>query len=105
MSTSSDQQPPAEAPAPVAFAATPERERFLRRLVPALLIVGSVLLVVFESTLTLLAGVVLLLAAVVAGVVMIAEPGFLTADDEPDHADAHPAPAEAAATSPVNTDA
>jgi hypothetical protein len=75
-------EPQASAPTAVPFAASPERQRFMRRLTPTLLVVGAVLLVVFESTITLLLGVTLLLSAVVSGVFMIAEPGFLAADDE-----------------------
>ncbi|MDQ8046897.1 MAG: hypothetical protein AAGC46_18555 [Solirubrobacteraceae bacterium] len=63
-------------------AMSPERQRLLRRLTPTLLVVGAIVLVVFESTVTLFLGVVLLLAAVACGVVMIAEPGFLAGDDD-----------------------
>lgn len=68
--------------AAVPHAATPERQRFMRRLTPALLTVGAIVLVVFDSTFTLLLGVILLLSAVVSGVLMIAEPGFLAGDDD-----------------------
>ncbi|MGX6448120.1 hypothetical protein ACVU7I_08665, partial [Patulibacter sp. S7RM1-6] len=59
---------------------SPGRERWLRRLVPALLVVGVLLMVVFDRTLTLLVGVVLLLAFVVCGTFLIAAPGFLDGD-------------------------
>lgn len=79
---------------------SPERIRLLRRLVPALLLVGTVLLVGFEATVTLFVGVVLLLAAVACGVAMIAEPGFLAADADAEagaepsgHVGSAPAPA------------
>lgn len=53
------------------------RMRFL-----LLFVVGAFLLVVFESTFTLFAGIVLLLAAIVYGVFTIASPAFLSAADD-----------------------
>lgn len=59
---------------------SPARERRLRRVTPVLLVVGVLLMVVFDRTLTLLAGVALMLAFVVCGTFLIAAPGFLDGD-------------------------
>lgn len=48
----------------------------------ALFALGAALLFLWEYTLTILLGVALQLAAVVLGVFTIAEPGFLSGDDE-----------------------
>jgi hypothetical protein len=48
--------------------------------VPVLLIVGVLVMVAFDATITLLIGIVLMLAFVVCGAFLIASPGFLDAD-------------------------
>jgi Ca2+/Na+ antiporter len=53
------------------------RVRFL-----LLFVVGAFLLVSFNNTFTLLAGIALLLAGIVYGVFTIASPAFLSADDD-----------------------
>jgi hypothetical protein len=53
-------------------------------LTPALLVAGLALLVPFTATVTLALGVACLLAFVACGVFLIAEPGFLEADRDPD---------------------
>jgi hypothetical protein len=58
--------------------------RALGRLTPALLVVGLALLVPFKATVTLALGVACLLAFVACGVFLIAEPGFLAGDRDPD---------------------
>lgn len=68
---------------------SPARVRLLRRLVPGLLVVGVLLMVVFDHPLTLLAGVACMLAFVGCGWFLVADPeGFLdhdagTGEDDP----------------------
>jgi hypothetical protein len=46
-----------------------------------LFVVGGLTLFIFDSTVTLAAGVVLLLAAIVSGVFAVASPEFLAEED------------------------
>ena len=66
----------------------PARVRLLRRLVPVLLVLGVLLMVVFDHTLTLMAGIACMLAFVACGWFLVADPGgFLDHDagaGEPD---------------------
>jgi hypothetical protein len=56
----------------------------LRRICPALLVLGIALMLPFDATLTLIAGVACLVGFVVTGVFLIATPEFLSGDeDEP----------------------
>jgi energy-converting hydrogenase Eha subunit E len=60
---------------------SPARVRSLRRLVPALLVIGVLLMVAFDHTLTLMAGIACMLASVVCGWFLVADPdGFLDHD-------------------------
>lgn len=54
----------------------------LRRLCPALLVVGVGLLIPFETPITLALGVAALLGFVVSGVFLVASPDFIDADEE-----------------------
>lgn len=68
---------------------SPARVRLLRRLVPVLLVLGVLLMVVFDHPLTLMAGIALLLAFVVCGWFLVAQPdGFL--DRDADEGDGEP---------------
>jgi hypothetical protein len=58
--------------------------RTLSRLTPVLLVAGLGLLMPFKATVTLALGVACLLAFVACGVFLIAEPGFLEGDGDPD---------------------
>jgi nitrogen fixation-related uncharacterized protein len=65
------------------------RVRLLRRLVPVLLVLGVLLMVVFDRTLTLMAGIALMLAFVACGWFLVANPdGFLDHDADDPGADA-----------------
>lgn len=60
---------------------SPARARLLRRLVPVLLVVGVLLMVVFDHTLTLMAGIACMLGFVACGWFLVADPdGFLDHD-------------------------
>lgn len=48
----------------------------------AVFVLGAAVMFIFDSTLTLLAGVILQTAAIVLGVFAIATPEFLSGDDE-----------------------
>ena len=50
----------------------------------ACLVVGSLLMVLFEAWVTRALGVIALFAFIVSGVFVIADPAFLAADDEGD---------------------
>lgn len=65
---------------------TSKQVRRLRRLTPALLAAGVVLMIAFDATAPLLAGMTLMLAAVIGAAFMIAEPGFLAGDTPRDAA-------------------
>ena len=52
----------------------------LRRICPALLVIGVAVMVPFDATLTLIAGVACLTGFVVTGLFLIASPEFLGAD-------------------------
>ena len=54
----------------------------MRLLVPSLFVLGVVLMVPFESTITRVLGVAALIAFVVCGVFAIATPEFLARDDD-----------------------
>ena len=54
----------------------------LRRLWPFLLLIGVVLMVPFDATVTRVLGVAALLAFVVCGVFVIATPEYLQRDDD-----------------------
>jgi hypothetical protein len=54
----------------------------LRRLWPALLVVGLALMIPFEATITRILGVACLLAFVVVGLFLIADPRLLAQDDD-----------------------
>jgi Na+-transporting methylmalonyl-CoA/oxaloacetate decarboxylase beta subunit len=54
----------------------------LRRLCPALLVLGVGLMIPFETPITLLLGVAALLGFVVSGVFLVASPDFLDADQD-----------------------
>jgi uncharacterized membrane protein YkgB len=56
----------------------------LRRLWPALLVIGVALMVPFQATITLALGVACLVGFVVTGVFLIATPEFLGRDDASD---------------------
>jgi UPF0716 family protein affecting phage T7 exclusion len=64
---------------------SPSRIRILRRVTPALFLVGMAVMVAFDRWFTLLAGVALMFAFVVCGAFLIADPGrFLDRDAEED---------------------
>jgi hypothetical protein len=50
----------------------------------ACFVVGVVLMVGFEATLTRVLGVALLFAFIVSGVFLVADPGFLAAEEDAD---------------------
>jgi hypothetical protein len=56
----------------------------LRRLCPALLVLGVVLMIPFETTLTRIAGVACLVGFVVTGLFLVATPEFLGRDEGSD---------------------
>jgi hypothetical protein len=56
----------------------------LRRLSPALLVIGVALMVPFEAALTLILGVACLAGFVVTGLFLIATPEFLGREDDDD---------------------
>ncbi|MEK6276857.1 MAG: hypothetical protein AABM29_02440 [Actinomycetota bacterium] len=58
------------------------RRSRIRLLVPVALLLGVALMIPFEATITRVLGVTALLAFIVAGVFAIAEPGFLSEDEE-----------------------
>lgn len=55
-------------------------------LVAVAFVIGVGLMVPFEATITRVLGVAFLVAFIVAGVFLIAEPGFLSADEDSDPA-------------------
>jgi hypothetical protein len=54
----------------------------LRLLIPVSLLLGVALMVPFETTITRVLGVTFLVVFIVAGAFAIAEPGFLSEDEE-----------------------
>ncbi|MFA4927267.1 MAG: hypothetical protein WC558_02035 [Patulibacter sp.] len=72
---------------------SPARVRTLRRITPALFLLGMAVMVAFDRWFTLLAGVGLMLAFVACGVFLIADPGgFLDRDADEDDGGAAKAP-------------
>ena len=69
----------AERPSPPA----PRRRRPLTAFMLGSLAVGLVLMLVFESAITLTLGVAAMFAFIVSGVFVIADPAFLNQDEEP----------------------
>ena len=53
----------------------------LRRLTPALLVLGLALMLPFKSTVPLVLGIACMFGFIVCGVFLIADPAFLEADD------------------------
>lgn len=72
---------------------SPARARTLRRVVPALFLLGMAVMVAFDRWFTLLAGVALMFAFVACGVFLVADPdGFLDRDADEDDDGAGEAP-------------
>lgn len=64
---------------------SPARIRTLRRVTPALFLLGMAVMVAFDRWFTLLAGVLLMFAFVACGAFLIADPGgFLDRDGDED---------------------